>query len=109
MPQVQHCKFTCTIMDGNQRRSCPVNKNRIKLIILNEIEFIEGDIRDTAFLRSVFNEALKRMSDEVREQDPNNRDEPVLMPNDPQINFSKEREKKGIPVMQNILDLISIE
>ena len=31
------------------------------------------------------------------------------MPNDPQINFSKDRENKGIPVMQNILDLISIE
>ena len=49
------------------------------------------------------------MSDEVREQDPNNPNQTVLMPNDPQINFFKEREKKGIPVMKNILDLISIE
>ena len=56
----------------------------------------------------LFNEALKKMSNEVREQDPNDINQPVLMPNDPQISFFKEREKKGIPVMQNILDLISI-
>lgn len=81
----------------------PIEQNRnlgqFYLLFRNDVN-IHSDL---------FKEALKRMSDEVREQDPNNRNQPVLMPNDPQINFSKEREKKGIPVMQNILDLISIE
>ena len=56
----------------------------------------------------MFMSTLKKMSDEVREQEPKDDGSSVLMPNDPQINFFKEREQKGIPVMQNILDLLSI-
>ena len=82
------------------RSSIKENRNlgQFYIVFRNDVN-IDSDL---------FNEALKRMSDEVREQEPNNPNQSVLMPNDPQINFSKEREKKGIPVMQNILDLISM-
>ena len=74
------------------------NLGQFYLVFRNDVN-IDSDL---------FNEALKKMSDEVRKQDPTNPNSPVLMPNDPQINFFKEREQKGIPVMQNILDLLSI-
>ena len=54
-----------------------------------------------------FMEALKKMSEEVRAQTPKNSKDRVLMPNDPQINFSEERVKNGIPVMENIIEIIS--
>ena len=47
------------------------------------------------------------MSEEVRAQTPKNSKDRVLMPNDPQINFSEERVKNGIPVMENIIEIIS--
>ena len=50
--------------------------------------------------------SLKRMSDEVRKQKPKDNISSVLMPNDPQINFSKERNKYGIPVMENVLEIL---
>ena len=49
---------------------------------------------------------LKKMSDEVRNQESKDNISSVLMPNDPQINFSKERTKDGIPVMENILEIL---
>ena len=53
-----------------------------------------------------FMSTLKKMSDEVRSQEPKDNFSSVLMPNDPQINFSKERSKVGIPVMENVLEIL---
>ena len=49
---------------------------------------------------------LKKMSDEVRNKEPKDHVSSVLMPNDPQINFSKERIRDGIPVMENVLEIL---
>jgi len=54
-----------------------------------------------------FMESLKKMSDEVRDQAPKSNTSEVLMPNDPQVNSFKERSKNGIPVMENIIQIIS--
>ena len=54
-----------------------------------------------------FMESLKKMSDEVRDQVPKSNKCEVLMPNDPQVNSFKERSKNGIPVMENIIQIIS--
>ena len=54
-----------------------------------------------------FMESLKQMSDEVRNQVPKSNKNEVLMPNDPQLNSVKERSINGIPVMENIIQIIS--
>ena len=54
-----------------------------------------------------FMASLKGMSDEVRDQVPKFYKNSVLMPNDPQINYVKERLKNGIPVMDKIIQIIA--
>ena len=53
-----------------------------------------------------FMESLQQMTLEVREQETKENVNSVFMPNDPQIIFSKERSENGIPVMDNILELL---
>ena len=55
-----------------------------------------------------FKEALQIMTNEVRLEVGNDKGDSVQMPNDPQINFYKDREKNGIPVMKNVLDILSL-
>ena len=55
-----------------------------------------------------FKEALQEMTNEVRKEVPDSKKNSVLMPNDPQINSYKERFKNGIPVMQNVINLLNI-
>ena len=53
-----------------------------------------------------FQQTLERMTNEVRNQEPSKDGKKVLMPNDPQIIISKERIKKGIPIMDNVFELL---
>lgn len=53
-----------------------------------------------------FMSTLKEMSKDVRNQEAKDNFTSVLMPNDPQINFSKERTINGIPVMDNVLEIL---
>ena len=53
-----------------------------------------------------FKEALKLMTNEVRLEQGNDLGDNVQMPNDPQIKVHKDREKNGIPVMKNVLDIL---
>ena len=55
-----------------------------------------------------FKETLQKMTNEVRTEESNEKISGVQMPNDPQIKFYKDREKNGIPVMDNLLDLLSL-
>ena len=55
-----------------------------------------------------FKEALQIMTNEVRLEVGNDQGDSVQMPNDPQINFYKDREKNGIPVMKNVLKILSL-
>ena len=72
------------------------NLGQFYLIFRNDVN-VKSDI---------FMSTLKKMSDEVRSQEPKDNFSSVLMPNDPQINFSKERSKDGIPVMDNVLEIL---
>ncbi len=73
------------------------NLGQFYLIFRNDV-----NINSDEFMAS-----LKKMSDEVRDQIPNEDKISVLMPNDPQLNSVKERSKNGIPVMENIIEIIS--
>ena len=53
-----------------------------------------------------FQKILEKMTLEVRNQEPSQKGEKVLMPNDPQIITSRERIKEGIPIMDNVYDLL---
>jgi len=53
-----------------------------------------------------FQKTLKKMTLEVRNQEPSQKGEKVLMPNDPQIITSRKRIKEGIPIMDNVYDLL---
>ena len=53
-----------------------------------------------------FQQTLERMTNEVRNQEPSKDGKKVLMPNDPQIIISEERIKKGIPIMDNVFELL---
>ena len=53
-----------------------------------------------------FQETLEKMTNELRNQEPAQEGEKVLMPNDPQIITTKERVKEGIPIMDNVYDLL---
>jgi len=73
------------------------NLGQFYLVFRNDV-----NINSNEFMKS-----LKKMSDEVRDQIPKSNKCEVLMPNDPQINSVKERSKNGIPVMENIIQIIS--
>ncbi len=53
-----------------------------------------------------FMNTLEKMTLEVRNQEPNHPGNKVQMPNDPQIKTSQERLKDGIPVMENVMELL---
>ena len=53
-----------------------------------------------------FSENLHIMSNKIRNQESQN-DEPVMVPNDPQIIESKKRLKNGIPVSSEIHKLLT--
>ena len=53
-----------------------------------------------------FQETLEKMTNELRNQEPAQEGEKVLMPNDPQIITYKERVKEGVPIMSNVSDLL---
>ena len=53
-----------------------------------------------------FSKSLELMSKEVRNQSPLEPGSKVLVPNDPQIKFMKERLKSGIPINQEIYKLL---
>ena len=72
------------------------NLGQFYLIFRNDVN-VESD---------AFMSTLKKMSDEVRNQEPKDDISSVLMPNDPQINFEKERSREGIPVMENVLEIL---
>ena len=53
-----------------------------------------------------FEELIHKMSQEVRQQKTNSYGEQVMMPNDPQIKFEKERGNNGIPVTEDLYEFI---
>ena len=59
---------------------------------------VDGCIEKELFLKR-----LKQMTEEVRNQPSNNKNG-VMLPNDPEIKFSKERLKNGIPVDNKIYE-----
>ncbi len=49
-----------------------------------------------------FEQSLHKMSEEIRLQSPVSSEKKVMVPNDPQIEFSKERSRDGIPVSDEL-------
>ena len=46
------------------------------------------------------------MSEEVRNQKTINNNQNVMVPNDPQIQFQKERSKNGIPISDELHEVL---
>ena len=55
---------------------------------------------------SEFETLLNQMSNEVRNQKTINNDQSVMLPNDPQIEFQKERTKSGIPISDELYQIL---
>jgi LDH2 family malate/lactate/ureidoglycolate dehydrogenase len=55
---------------------------------------------------SEFEQLLYQMSQEARAQQKVDKNKKVMVPNDPQIQFQKERGEKGIPLTNELYELI---
>ena len=55
---------------------------------------------------SDFEDYLHQMSEEARSQNTINKDQRVMVPNDPQIEFQNKRGKDGIPISKDLYKVI---